>query len=122
MLIEWLRRRDAKLDEHLRTYLFRRARSWSSSTRPSTAATPRPAAISASARSGGWRREPPAPRPRARSAPTRGRAIETEVRRALTTFLTARRLVDFSGPPRLRDVVARPRPYRRPPTTSRRSR
>jgi len=23
MLIEWLRRRDAKLDEHLRTYLFR---------------------------------------------------------------------------------------------------
>ena len=112
MLIEWLRRRD---DEARRAPadvpVPGRARSSSSSTRPSTAATPAAGRRSRHRLAPGGGVVNHLHRDLAPISADAWAAIETEVRRALTTFLTARRLVDFSGPARLRDVVARPRPH-----------
>ena len=101
MMLEWLRRHDAKLDEHLRTYLF---------TNKSAAGDRR------GSRGQGqrWRRQVVGRRrePRHREpaemndllreqAPISAQAwaeIDAEAKRTLKTLLAARRLVDFEGP------------------------
>ena len=101
MLIEWLRRRDAKLDEHLRTYLFRSGSIVElehEAEHGDDAGAVDGGDLGHRLAQGGGGTVNHLHRDLAPISAQAWEEVENEVRRALRTFLTGRRLVDFSGP------------------------